>query len=47
MASLKKLQSEKDSGEWESLNEQAREQVNSCIPKLCFILQDQLKGCVE
>lgn len=27
MATLKKLQAEKDSGEWESLNEQAREQV--------------------
>ena len=40
MASLKKLHSEKDNGEWESLNEQAREQVNSCMPQLCFILQD-------
>ena len=27
MATLKKLQAEKDSGEWESLNEQARQQV--------------------
>ena len=27
MATLKKLQAEKDSGEWKSLNEQARQQV--------------------
>ena len=27
MATLKKLQAEKDSGEWESLNEQTRQQV--------------------
>ena len=41
MASLKKLHSEKDNGEWESLNEQAREQVNNIIVYLnCFILQD-------
>ena len=32
MAALKKLQAEKDSGEWESLSEQAREQVSMNTP---------------
>ena len=31
MATLKKLQAEKDNGEWENLNEQAKQQVVSNV----------------
>lgn len=37
MATIKKLQAEKDNGEWENLSEQAQQQVGVCM----FITQLQ------
>ena len=44
MAALKKLQAEKDSGDWESLTEQAQQQV--CVVILLGITLDVLPQLV-